>query len=217
MLSPTVNVSSNMRDNRPSGKSQSQEQSLGKYDVICGRHKDARDNVGNRRFRVLIAVSASKYNNAPSRAHKSAVIQNIMNTIQNAGDRFLHCPKRTHATGIWEEFDEKQTYDKIGHALRDMSVSFQTDDGRNASPKSRSSLASHSSPIILDDTVCRTLSSTPGPQVTSIRHHVPKYISMTTENDTKCNGEEVIPPLQYKINDKNDDENSINYWLGLHE
>jgi hypothetical protein len=122
----------------------------GRNNVISGSHKDAMDYVGNRRFRELITLSTSEYIDAPSRAHKSAVIENIFETIQNAGGRFLNCQKLTD-TGIWKEFDKKQTYEKIGQALR-------------ARARVR---ASNSSPITLCDTVYdRALSSTPGPQVT---------------------------------------------------
>lgn len=90
---------------------------LGFYDVICGRNKFAFDNIGNRRFRVLIALAHDKYANAPSRAHKSIVIKDIVDSVHNGGGRFL---QRLGCS--WVELDEKQTHDKVGHALRDMAV-----------------------------------------------------------------------------------------------
>jgi hypothetical protein len=89
---------------------------LGFYDVICGRHKAAFDNIGNRRFRVLVALAHEKYANAPSRAHKSMVIKEIVDSVHGGG-RFL---QRLGCN--WVELDEKQTHDKVGHALRDMAV-----------------------------------------------------------------------------------------------
>jgi hypothetical protein len=88
------------------------------YDVICGRHRSAFDNVGNRRFRVLVSLSLDSYKNAPTRAHKSAVIKNIVDSVHTGGGRFL----QRKGSG-WIELDEKQTHDKVGHALRDMSLS----------------------------------------------------------------------------------------------
>lgn len=90
---------------------------LGFYDVICGRHKAAFDNIGNRRFRVLVALAHEKYANAPTRAHKSIVIKDIVDSVHNGGGRFL---QRLGCN--WVELDEKQTHDKVGHALRDMAV-----------------------------------------------------------------------------------------------
>jgi hypothetical protein len=97
---------------------------LGPYDVICGRHKDAWNNVGNRRFRIIVALSVVKYIHAPTRAHKSTVIRDIVDTIHSSGGRFLQQYKCRNAS-TWEELDEKQMYDKVGHALRDMSSSWK--------------------------------------------------------------------------------------------
>jgi hypothetical protein len=91
------------------------------YDVICGRHRGACDNIGNRRFRIIVALSVETYINAPTRAHKSTVIRDIVDTIHNCGGRFVQrCKSRNAST--WEELDEKQIHDKVGHALRDMST-----------------------------------------------------------------------------------------------
>lgn len=90
---------------------------LGFYDVICGRHKAAFDNIGNRRFRVLVALAHEKYANAPTRAHKSIVIKDIVDSVHNGGGRFLQ-----RLGCDWVELDDKQTHDKVGHALRDMAV-----------------------------------------------------------------------------------------------
>jgi hypothetical protein len=167
-----------MNDKHLLGKSQSQEQILGKYDVICGRHKDAFDNVGNRRFRVLIALSVSKYVHAPSRAHKSAVIKDIVDSIHTAGGRFLQRPKGA-STCKWEELDEKQTYDKIGHALRDMSVSLKVNpDKLNVSCQSQSSLSTLSSSINLNNARSQSPSSVSQLSTTIVK--VPGYISVET-------------------------------------
>lgn len=95
---------------------------LGCNDVICGRHKDASNNIGNRRFRILVALSIQRYIAAPTRAHKSAVIRDIVEMIQSSGGRFLHLNKKPSHSD-WEELDDKQIHDKVGHALRDMSTS----------------------------------------------------------------------------------------------
>ena len=109
---------------------------LGFYDVICGRHKAAFDNIGNRRFRVLVALAHDKYANAPSRANKSIVIKDIVDSIHNGGGRFL---QRLGCN--WVELDDKQTHDKVGHALRDMAVASKS---KSSSQKQRKSSIDYS-------------------------------------------------------------------------
>jgi hypothetical protein len=101
---------------------------LGYYDVICGRHKAAFDNIGNRRFRVLVSLAHEKYANAPTRAHKSSVIKEIIDSVHNGGGRFLQ-----RLGSVWVELDDKQTHDKVGHALRDMAVASKTKQGNRKS------------------------------------------------------------------------------------
>ena len=94
---------------------------IGPYDVLCGRCKDAFNNVGNRRFRVTINLNIPRYLAAKSRHEKSAVILAIVRMLRNdVGARFL---KRKGKELI--ELDEKQARSKVGHALRDMSVAQQ--------------------------------------------------------------------------------------------
>lgn len=97
---------------------------LKSFDVICGRNKASLNHIGNRRFRILIALSIQRYASAPTRAHKSAVIRDIVETIHSIGGRFLQENKKT-GSSAWEELDDKQMYDKVGHALREMSTSYE--------------------------------------------------------------------------------------------
>lgn len=91
---------------------------LGVYDVICGRHKAAFNNIGNRRFRVTVYLAQLRYTGALTRKEKSAVIKSIAELVHSNGGRFLQCQKRS-----WVELSEKQSHEKVGHALRDMAVS----------------------------------------------------------------------------------------------
>ena len=91
---------------------------LGPYDILCGRHKDAFNNVGNRRFRVTVSLWFSRYTSASSRLQKSFIIQSIHDTTRQAGGRFLKRRGR-----VYQELNQKQVHEKIGHALRDMALS----------------------------------------------------------------------------------------------
>jgi hypothetical protein len=108
--------------------------SLGLYDVICGRHKTAFDNIGNRRFRVLVALAHDRYTSTSTRAHKSAVIKSIVDSVHTGGGRFLQ-----RYGSAWVELDEKQTHDKVGHALRDMAVATKEKAKSSIQKKLRSS------------------------------------------------------------------------------
>jgi len=100
---------------------------LGNYDVICGRHKTAFNNVGNRRFRVTVSLSLARYLSAPTRKDKSIVIKSVAALVRSTGGRFLQRNK-----GAWVELDEKQTHVKVGHALRDMALAASTKGGQEA-------------------------------------------------------------------------------------
>jgi hypothetical protein len=96
-------------------KNEQQFSGIGSYDVLCGRHKFAFNNIGNRRLRVTVSLSLERYLASPSRQDKSLIIISIVKLIQEIGGRFLQW-KKDH----WIELGEKQAREKVGHALRDM-------------------------------------------------------------------------------------------------
>jgi hypothetical protein len=91
---------------------------IGSYDVLCGRHKLAFNNIGNRRLRVTVSLSIERYLAKMSRHDKTLVIISIVELIQESGGRFLKWNKDR-----WIELGEKQAREKVGHALRDMLAS----------------------------------------------------------------------------------------------
>lgn len=134
------------------------QEGLGCNDVICGRHKDACTNIGNRRFRILVAILTQKYIHAPTRAHKSMVIREVVETIHGCGGRFVHqCKVKNCASPntIWEELLDKQMFDKVGHAFRDMSVSVKekTDIKNLLSPSQATTSPSESIKEVTDNSI----------------------------------------------------------------
>jgi hypothetical protein len=99
---------------------------LGPYDVICGRHKEAFNNIGNRRFRVTVSLNKDRYAGAPSRKEKTGVIKCIVGVVKSNGGRFLQ-----RVDGAWVELDEKKSLAKVGHAIRDMVESTSTSTVRS--------------------------------------------------------------------------------------
>jgi hypothetical protein len=89
---------------------------IGLNDVLCGRDKNAFNNIGNRRFRIIVSLSLNSYvNEAKTRKEKSRVIRNIIESTKACGGRFLQ-----YRDGVLEELSERETHDKVGHAIRDM-------------------------------------------------------------------------------------------------
>jgi hypothetical protein len=103
----------NLQDNH-----QQLKESIGPYDILCGRHKAAFNNIGNRRFRITVKLQLDRYLRAPTRLDKSLVIQSIIHLVSNNnGGRFLKWDKRSKD---WVELDDKEARAKVGHAIRDM-------------------------------------------------------------------------------------------------
>lgn len=93
------------------------------YDILCGRDKATFNNVGNRRFRVLISLNIPRYERAITKAEKASVIKYICDIFRNeVGVRFL---KKHKNGGGYYELSVSEARKKVGHALRDMSVARQ--------------------------------------------------------------------------------------------
>lgn len=87
---------------------------IGKYDVLCGRHKAAFNNVGNRRFRITVALALDRYMAATTRRDKTAVIKSVTLLVQHNGGHFLQ-----FLHGMWMELNQDQAHKKVAHAMRD--------------------------------------------------------------------------------------------------
>ena len=92
---------------------------LRSYDIICGRGPVAFNNIGNRRFRVMISNNLKAYEAANGRYQKGTVITALVHILMNeVGARFFKIDKSGNLT----QLRESQIRQKVGHALRDMSV-----------------------------------------------------------------------------------------------
>lgn len=119
------------------------------FDVVCGRHKYAFNNVGNRRFRVLVSFSLYKYVHiAKSRKEKSDVIKEIITAVNTCGGRFLASVK-----GEWKEVSFKEARAKVGHALRDMAQAREMSIKQEPQLPSSKEIASVSSSVVNGNTL----------------------------------------------------------------
>jgi hypothetical protein len=91
---------------------------VGPYDIICGRSRTAFNNVGNKRFRVTIAMNLPRFMAASTKSHKSEVIRSTVQImLYENGTRFL---KRTKQGLV--QLNERGAREKVGHALRDLAL-----------------------------------------------------------------------------------------------
>jgi len=97
---------------------------LGPFDVLCGRDKLSYNNVGNRRFRVMINVNLPHYLKCKTRTDRSKMILALTYDLQiiSCHFRFFRRVKgadKENDCSTLVELDHKQTREKIAHALRD--------------------------------------------------------------------------------------------------
>jgi hypothetical protein len=97
---------------------------VGPYDVLSGRDKAVFNHVGNRRFRVSLALWIPRYDEAQSKSQKASVIGSLCHMLQHeAGVRFLKRQQGDRGEeDYYVELNATQTKKKVGHAIRDMSV-----------------------------------------------------------------------------------------------
>lgn len=92
---------------------------LGPYDVLCGRHKAALNNIGNRRLRVTVSMYLDRFMTARDRKEKSLVISTVLSVVEQSGGRFLawSAAEKAHVP-----IHRKRAYDKCSHLFRDMAL-----------------------------------------------------------------------------------------------
>jgi hypothetical protein len=90
----------------------------GRFDVLLGRGKMNSRYPGNERLQTLLNMQIVRYNAATSRNEKTAITQEIVQSIQTAGDRpgrFLKFDKDANG---WVEIDDAVARIKVSHAIR---------------------------------------------------------------------------------------------------
>jgi hypothetical protein len=113
---------------------------VGPFDVLCGRDRNAFNNAGNRRFRVLVSQALDGYLKASTRKEKSTVIRSVVELVWRKGGRFLQeSGDGTDGAKRYMEVDEKKSHEKAGHALRDMALLRGTRSNKPTSMQSNGS------------------------------------------------------------------------------
>ena len=92
--------------------------SVGPYDVMCGRQSASFNNMGNIRFRGTVETQLGLYAHPnTTRKEKSAIVRSIVSTVRMQGGRFI---KWDESEKKWRVLDDRQARAKAGHCIRDM-------------------------------------------------------------------------------------------------
>lgn len=87
-------------------------------DVICGKGKNVFTHEGNRRFRSLVELGLERYQKAPTRTQKTAVVREICEEVRHRcsnGGGFI----RQDSNGQWWEIGCQRAKEKVGHTIRE--------------------------------------------------------------------------------------------------
>ncbi len=86
------------------------------YTVIIGKGKLIRENLGNKRLRVLSSIFLEKYSQANEKRTKTLVVNEIICSIRSAGGSFV----RKDKDGRWYQATDQAVREKIGYVFRDL-------------------------------------------------------------------------------------------------
>lgn len=84
-------------------------------DILLGRDKVSYSHVGNKRFRVVVAMNRERYQSCGSREAKSKITAEVIQSIRECNGRFL---KLNPKTKTYEEVGNDVAHEKVSHALR---------------------------------------------------------------------------------------------------
>ena len=85
-------------------------------DVICAKGNDAKEHIGNIKFRHMINELSESYGKATSRHQKTAIVNQIMDSIHNNDGAFIRYDGHD---GCWYEVSEPLAREKVGQRLRE--------------------------------------------------------------------------------------------------
>ena len=86
-------------------------------DVLSGRGKGNNSHAGNLKFLNMVKINLQKYINAPSRIHKSVIIDDTLEKLLTLDLQFLKQHKQTRK---WHILNRRASYDRVAHTFRDL-------------------------------------------------------------------------------------------------
>ncbi len=86
------------------------------YCVIIGKGKIIKENLGNKRLRILASIFLPKYSNSNDKRSKTLVVNEVIRSIQSAGGSFV----RKESDGRLYRATDQAVREKIGYVFRDL-------------------------------------------------------------------------------------------------
>ncbi len=86
------------------------------YTVIIGKGKMIRENLGNKRLRILASNFLARYSESNEKRSKTMVVNELIDSIRSAGGSFV----RKEKDGRWYQTTEQAIREKIGYVFRDL-------------------------------------------------------------------------------------------------
>ena len=177
-----------------SSSSSTGQYNIEKYDVLCYRGRESFNNIGNRRFRLLISSNIACYLSCKGRCERGRMNVSLteelcgIGTTPGPGMRFF---KRGRNNGELIQLDFKQCREKVAHALRDAASQQKNGNSSSASNKNkRQQQQYHYQELSLSNNVLQNLNN----------DDVMKWMMSEWGNDNWINNND---------NDNNDDNNGF--------
>lgn len=110
---------------------------LGFFDVLCGRGKQSYNNIGNRRFRIMININLQRYLKCETRPDRSKMICELTYDLQRSFRFLKHIKadgeKNRCSTLVVLDLTESRV--KIAHALRDAAAQHKSMERKEISER----------------------------------------------------------------------------------
>ena len=85
-------------------------------DVLSGRRTGNNNHAGNLKFLSMVKKNLTQYMDAPSRIHKSVIIDDTLEKLLTLDLQFLKQHKQTRK---WHILNRSASYKRVAHAFRD--------------------------------------------------------------------------------------------------
>jgi hypothetical protein len=85
------------------------------YTVMCGKGKEYYNNIGNRRFRVIVEMNLQRYTRTVSKAGKSDIVSEVIRVIRASGGQFA----KLENSDEWWDIGDVAAREKVGSYFRD--------------------------------------------------------------------------------------------------
>ena len=94
-----------------------------RYDVYFARGHGVEKNIGNMKYRELIAQFSAQYKSTPNKKDKNAIVERIISSIHGMGGHFYSKSREESINGLgplWKQVESRSLQKKIKQSLRDL-------------------------------------------------------------------------------------------------